>query len=167
MNRQEILNELWNQQDIAFDITTEYDALPHRYGHIVLYQAEAYMIDAIGENPGITTTELAEAMGKSVSACSQIIKKLSTKKLVIQTKNEFNGRLHNLELTAEGYIIYSAHIAVIEKCKQATYKLLESYSNEELMAAIDIQRVLNYSYANDVKLAKADMNAIRSFVENS
>lgn len=161
MNRNELLNELWRQQDIAFDITTEYDSLPHRYGHIVLYQAEAYMIDAIGEKPGITTTELAESMGKTVSACSQTIKKLITKKLVIQNKNKTNGRLYNLELTDEGLKIYAVHTAMIEKCKQTTFDLLEKYSDEELKAAMEIQKAFNSSYANDVELAREDQEYIK------
>lgn len=154
MTRCELLNEIWNQQDIAFDITTEYDSVPHKYGTLALYQAEAYMLDAIGFHPGITTTELAEAFGKTVSACSQLVKKLMTKDLVVQTRNKINKRVINISLTPAGEEVFQSHIAITESCRQATFELLNSFSDEQLESSIKIQKMLNAAYRNDLQIVK-------------
>lgn len=157
MTRCDLLNELWNQQDIAFDITTEYDSIPHKYGSLVLYQAEAYMLDIIGLHPGITTTELADAFGKTVSACSQLIKKLVQKNLAVQTRNETNKRIFNITLTPLGTEIFKTHVSMTESCKKATFDLLQSFTDDQLETAIQIQALLNQAYRNDLQMAKEDI----------
>ena len=68
----QLFRQIWAAQDTAYDLMSEYDSLPHCYGSVVLYQAEAYIVNLIGQHPGITVTQLAETLNKTTSACSQI-----------------------------------------------------------------------------------------------
>ena len=84
--RGKLLNQVWNLQNEAYDLMCEYDAMPHRYGECMLYQAEAHMIDLIALYPGITAADLAKVLRKTPSACSQTLRKLREKGLVEQLR---------------------------------------------------------------------------------
>ena len=154
MNREEILRQLWAEQDKAFDLMTEYDSLPHHYGSNVLYQAEAYVIHEIGKNPYTTATEIAQVLNKTKSACSQIMKKLIQKGLVEQIRNEENRRIFNLVLTKDGEKLYQDHIEFNESCKKNTFEMLSKFSDEELMIHIKVQEEINRAYQGDVNRSK-------------
>ena len=100
--RKELLQKLWSAQDEAYELMAEYDSLPHTYGSVVLYQAEALVVNLIGEHSDITITELGSILKKTASACSQIVRKLKSKGLVEQVRNESNNRQLNLRLTEAG-----------------------------------------------------------------
>ena len=152
--REEVLQKIWEAQDEAYDLMGEYDSLPHRYGENTLYQAEGRIIDLIAAHPGITATDLAEALRKTVSACSQIIRKLRAKGGVEQTRNEANNRLYNLSLTAEGEQVYQAHARFEQECQERTFRLLEGFSEEELAVHLAVQKRLNAAYQEDVRQSR-------------
>jgi len=155
MKRTEILKQLWAEQDKAFELMTEYDSLPHHYGSDVLYQAEAYIVHEIGNHSGITTTEIAEKLNKTTSACSQIVKKLIAKGLVEQTRNEANKRVYNLTLTKDGERVYKDHIEFNEMCQEITFDLLKEITDEELAIHTKVQALINKAYKGDVDRSKA------------
>ncbi len=152
--REEILCRLWEAQDEAYELMSEYDSLPHRYGETTLYQAEAYIVNWIGSRPDITTTQLAENLKKTPSACSQIVRKLINKGLVSQTRNAQNKRLYNLRLTEKGQQVYRDHIAFNEYCQRITFQMLEGFSDEELAAHARVQERINQAYREDVERSK-------------
>ena len=154
MKRNEILEQLWAEQDRAYDLMEEYDNLPHHYGKDVLYQAEAYVVHEIGKNPNTTTTELASKLNKTTSACSQLVKKLVTKGLVEQTRNEDNKRIYNLTLTEDGQRVYKDHIDFNKMCQKLTFDLLSEISDEELAIHTKVQKIINKAYADDVARSK-------------
>ena len=154
MDREDILKLLWEQQERAFDLMTEYDSLPHHYGENVLYQAEAYVVNAIGNNPNTTITELALTLNKTTSACSQIVKKLVSKGLVEQARNKENKRIYNLFLTKSGQQLYKDHVEFNEKCQKITFEMLSEFSDEELMIHTKVQNMINNSYQGDVDRTK-------------
>ena len=43
----QLFRQIWAAQDTAYDLMSEYDSLPHCYGSVVLYQAEAYIVNLI------------------------------------------------------------------------------------------------------------------------
>jgi DNA-binding MarR family transcriptional regulator len=159
MNRKEILKQLWESQDEAYVLMTEYDSLPHYYGTDVLYQAEAYIVNHIGKTPNITITELAEALKKTPSACSQIVRKLIDKGLVLQRRNTENKRLYNLRLTADGEKVYKDHISFNEKCQEITFNMLSEFTDEELKIYLSVQRRINEAYRGDVQRSKEKYGA--------
>lgn len=154
MVREEVLQKVWEAQDEAYALMSEYDSLPHRYGENTLYQAEGHIIDLIAAYPGITATDLAETLRKTVSACSQIIRKLRAKGWVEQTRNETNNRLYNLSLTAEGEKVYQAHARFDRECQARTFHLLDGFSEEALAIHLAIQRQLNAAYQEDVRRSR-------------
>ena len=76
---------------------------PQDFGAPVpLYRAEIHTIRAIGENPGINVTKLADEMGITKGAVSQTIAKLVRKGLVRKTYAADDAKEVHLELTDLG-----------------------------------------------------------------
>ena len=153
--REALLRQIWAAQDEAYDLMYEYDSLPHQYGENTLYQSEAHIIDLIGEHPEITVTELAAVLKKTPSACSQIVRKLRAKGWVEQVRNPENNRIFNLYLTESGQRVYQDHTAFNQSCQSATFRLLETFSTQELEHHLMVQRKLNEAYQSDVEHSKA------------
>ena len=105
--RAKLLDELLNQIDRAYDLMEEYDSISRKYGEVILYQVEAHLIKYIGEHPGTTVSDIAQDLNKTSSAASQMVKKLQTKGLIEQIKNEKNnGKNQSLELVAHADLIF-------------------------------------------------------------
>ena len=145
--REALLRQIWAAQDEAYDLMYEYDSLPHQYGENTLYQSEAHIIDLIGEYPEITVTELAAVLKK-------IVRKLRAKGWVTQVRNEENNRIFNLHLTESGQRVYQDHTAFNQSCQSATFRLLETFSTQELEHHLMVQRKLNEAYQSDVQNSK-------------
>ena len=152
--REALLRQIWAAQDEAYDLMCEYDSLPHQYGANTLYQSEAQIIDLIGDRPEITVTELSAILKKTPSACSQIVRKLRAKGWVTQVRNEENNRIFNLHLTESGQRVYQDHTAFNQSCQSSTFRLLETFSTEELEHHLMVQRKLNGAYQDDVGNSK-------------
>lgn len=85
-------------------------AAPYDFGTgIPLYRAEIHTVQAIGENPGINVTTLAERMGVTKGAMSQTLSKLARKGLVEKKAAADNERETLLELTDLGLTAHRAH----------------------------------------------------------
>lgn len=76
---------------------------------VPMYRREIHTIQAIGKNPGINITTMAERMGVTKGAISQTIKKLSKKGLVSKTYAPGNAKEVILELTDLGRIGFHNH----------------------------------------------------------
>nr|WP_317325172.1 MarR family transcriptional regulator [uncultured Flavonifractor sp.] len=152
--RETLLRQIWAAQDEAYDLMYEYDSLPHQYGENTLYQAEAHIIDLIGEHPEITVTELATVLKKTPSACSQIVRKLRAKGWVEQVRNKKNNRVYNLLLTTKGQQIYLDHTAFNRSCQKATFQLLDTFSTQELEHHLMVQKKLNEAYQEDLRSSR-------------
>ena len=156
----QLLRQIWEAQDAAYNLISEYDSLPHHYGSVVLYQAEAYIVNLVGQHPGITVTQLAEILNKTTSACSQIVRKLRAKGFVEQNRNPGNNRLYNLELTKEGAEVFQAHIKFNQECQTKTFALLEGFTDEELLIHLRVQERLNEAYQDDVKRSQEQFSKV-------
>ena len=148
--RSELLEQIWNQQNQAYDLMCEYDAMPHRYGECMLYQAEAHMIDLIALYPGITAADLASILRKTPSACSQTLRKLREKGLVEQLRNAANNRQYKLRLTESGQALYRDHAAFSADCQQRTFDRLAEFTEEELALYLRVQQRINEAYADRI-----------------
>ena len=152
--REALLRQIWAAQDEAYDLMYEYDSLPHQYGENTLYQSEAHIIDLIGEHPEITVTELAAVLKKTPSACSQIVRKLRAKGWVEQVRNAENNRIFNLYLTDSGQRVYQDHTSFNHCCQESTFRLLDTFSVQELEHHLMVQKKLNEEYRDDVKRSR-------------
>lgn len=149
--RYELFCELLNTVDEGVDYIDEYDSLLHDYNGAVLFQAESQIIKAVGNQPGITASELAKIFNKTNSACSQLIRKLKKKGWISQQRNENNNREYNLYLTEDGKAIYKNHEAFENACYIRTYRMLAEISEEEMKTYIRIQKQLNKAFQMDVE----------------
>lgn len=152
--RRELLEQIWNQQNQAYDLMCEYDAMPHRYGACMLYQAQAHMIDLIAQYPDITAADLAVILRKTPSACSQTLRKLREKGLVEQLRNTANNRQYKLQLTESGQALYRDHAAFSADCQQRTFDRLAEFTEEELTIYLRVQQRINEAYADDVRRSR-------------
>lgn len=143
--------ELIRSFDMGYSLVNEYNALLHDYNGVVLYQAESQFINKIGINPGITVTELASYFEKTISACSQLMRRMKNKGWLYQERNEENNREFKLYLTEEGKEIYRKHASFENACYQRTAKLLDNFSKEDLHTYIRIQDQLNAGFKLDVE----------------
>ncbi len=148
--RKELLAEIWNAQDDAYELMYEYNSLPHYYGENILYQAEGQIIDFVAIHPGITITELGTLLQKTPSACSQLVRRLRAKGWVEQTRNEENNRLYNLTLTESGKHIYRDHLQFAQSCQDIAFRLLSKFSTQEPESHLQVQRRLIEAYRGDV-----------------
>ena len=155
--RNEVLQRIWEAQNEAYNLMNEYDSLPHYYGEDTLYQAEGEIVNLIAAHPGTTVTDLGEILKRTVSACSQIVRKLRAKGLVEQTRNPENNRLYNLTLTESGWKVYQARQTFNHECQAITFALLEGFTEEELEAHLRVQRVLNQAYEGDIRRSREAM----------
>ena len=137
--------------DQGYDYTSEYDAVPHKYGDEILYQSEMHLLKEVGKAEQITVTELAGIMKKTKSACSQMVHKLRKKGFLEQERNEKNLREYILTLTDRGKEIYNLHTNFEKKCLQRSCKYLNEFSDDDLRLYIRIQNKLNEAFAKDVE----------------
>jgi DNA-binding MarR family transcriptional regulator len=89
---------------------TEIDCKIRNYGtDQSLYNAEIHMVKSIKENEGIHVTGLADMLGVTKGAVSQIIMKLERKGMIIKDADPSNLSRLLLHLTAKGEIAYKQH----------------------------------------------------------
>ena len=152
--RYNLFCDLIAQLDIASELIQEYDTQLHDYKGTVLYQAESQLIKLIGHHPGISAVECAVIFKKTMSACSQLIKKLKSKGWIKQERNEQNKRVYNLYLTDAGKVIYENHKEFEESCYQRTFGLLDSFAEKDFDTYIQIQKLINQGFQLDIEDGK-------------
>lgn len=136
------------------NIMREYDSIQHVYGGYSLYQTEAHMIEQIGDNPGINASQLAEIFKKSVSACSQIIKKLLLKKLIIQRYTPENGKIRRLYLTEAGEKVYMDHRGLENDIFDRDIKEFKNVPDAELEIFLRISERIYKCFQLDLSIQK-------------
>jgi DNA-binding MarR family transcriptional regulator len=72
--RSERLDELLDVFDKGYSLCAQYDEIPHQYGEEVLYQSEMHFLQAVGNTGDITITTISQQLGKTTSACSQMVR---------------------------------------------------------------------------------------------
>lgn len=150
-NRYSLFLDMMTEIDEGSALIQEYDSQLHDYNGVILYQAESQLIKLIGNNPGISAAECARKLRKTLSACSQLIKKLKKKEWIYQVRNELNNRVYNLYLTDEGKTIYLNHKKFEERCYRRTYRLLKDCSEEDFKTFIRVHKLINTGFHQDVE----------------
>lgn len=83
---------------------------PRQYGTgVPLYGSEIHTIQAIGKSTGINVTQLAEKMGVTKGAVSQMVSKLVEKGMVQKAHAQDNAKEVVLDLTELGRIGFRNH----------------------------------------------------------
>ncbi len=97
-----------------------------------LFEAEIHMIKAIKENEGIHVTGLADLLGVTKGAVSQIIMKLERKDMIIKDKDVSNQSRLVLRLTPKGEVAYVNHEKLHEKFDDITDEFLSNAKEENV-----------------------------------
>lgn len=102
---------------------------PNSYGtKYPVYQSEIHMIDFIGRNPGLNVSEISEGTGMSISAASQIIKKLCHKNFLAKERYKKEVTVY---LTEDGMKLFEGHREYHVTLNQySVFKDLEKYPIE-------------------------------------
>lgn len=89
----------------------ELDKKTRYYGtDVPIFYAEIHVIMAIAEHPGIHVGGLADILGVTKGAVSEILKKLERKALVIKEIDASNLSKYSLSLTEKGKKAHSSHM---------------------------------------------------------
>lgn len=95
-----------------------------------LYNAEIHMIKSIRENEGIHVTGLADMLGVTKGAVSQIIMKLERKGMIVKSTDPGNLSRLMLKLTPKGETAYVHHERLHEEFDAAFHAAMENASDE-------------------------------------
>jgi len=110
---------------------SEIDSKTRYYGtDQPLYEAEIHMIKSIKENEGIHVTGLADMLGVTKGAVSQIIKKLESKDMIVKDTDPRNLSRLVLRLTPKGETAYLHHEELHQEFDGLFNATLENASEE-------------------------------------
>lgn len=116
---------------------------PRYYGtKDLLYRSEVHTIDAIGKNNKINVTDLAQYLGVTKGAISQMVDKLMkkgmvSKKMLSNTENEVS-----LQLTEKGILVYKGHEEYHRELYGEISKRLDHLSEKDVESFLDVLNVL-------------------------
>ncbi|WP_253203583.1 MarR family winged helix-turn-helix transcriptional regulator [Clostridium estertheticum] len=96
-----------------------------------LFYAEIHMIKAIKENEGIHVTGIAEKLGVTKGAVSQITMKLQKKGMIIKEIDPYNLSKLILRLTPKGEIAHIHHEKIHQEFDNIVNEVLKDASEEQ------------------------------------
>jgi DNA-binding MarR family transcriptional regulator len=100
----------YDSLDLAFALM-ELDKKTRYYGtDVPIFHSEIHVIKAIAEHPCIHVGGLADVLGVTKGAVSEILKKLERKALVIKEVDELNLSRYSLSLTEKGKKAHKNHM---------------------------------------------------------
>lgn len=99
---------------------------------VQLFNAEIHMIKAIKENEGLHVSGLANILGVTKGAVSQIIGKLEKKGLIIKEKDTDNQSKLILKLTPKGEIAHINHEKYHQQIDDSVNEILRDASEQEI-----------------------------------
>ena len=127
----------YDRADLLIDfVSTYYDHMNtvRDYGTGEKFtMTEVHMVSRIGDNPGITVTELARQGKRTKGAISQIVKKLEEKGLVVKEKQAGYGCRTLLFLSPKGRELNECHKRFDREQGGVVYGQLLQEQGEEAM----------------------------------
>ena len=109
----------------------EIDKKTRKYGtDVPLYDAEIHMIKSIKENEGIHVTGLADMLGVTKGAVSQIIMKLEKKGMIVKDADPKNLSRLVLHLSPKGETAYFHHEKLHEEFEHLIGSVLDEATEE-------------------------------------
>lgn len=116
---------------------------PHTYSDgLVLYPAQSHMIELIGDNEGITVTQIAEQYMITKGAVSQIIKFLDEKGLICKKPSEKGGRTTELYLSSDGKRVMTEHREMHREMTEKIAALMDALTPETVEALSQIANII-------------------------
>jgi DNA-binding MarR family transcriptional regulator len=97
-----------------------------------LFYAEIHLIKAIKENEGIHITGLAQRLGVTKGAVSQMLFKLEKKGFIIKEKDATNQSRFLLKLTPKGEVAHENHMRMHQEFDKLVNETLEKAKEGEV-----------------------------------
>jgi DNA-binding MarR family transcriptional regulator len=95
------VSKLWQQLD----------SKPRRFGtETDLSGSEIHLIEVVGQNEGLSVTELAKRLGITKGAVSQTLKRLEGKGIVVKEVDPMNTSRITVSLSTKGKVAYYSHL---------------------------------------------------------
>ena len=95
------VSELWQQQE----------SKPRKFGtEDDLSGSEIHVIEVVGQNEGLSVTDLARQLGVTKGAVSQKLKRLEAKELVVKGVDPANTSRITVSLSTKGRVAYYSHL---------------------------------------------------------
>ncbi|MFL0167062.1 MarR family winged helix-turn-helix transcriptional regulator [Clostridium beijerinckii] len=133
----------------------EIDKKTHCYGtDTPLFSAEINMLRIIKENEGIHVTGIADKLGVTKGAVSQIVNKLNKKGLIKKETDLYNQSKLMLSLTSKGEIAELNHEKLHDEYDSIIDGILKDASNENIEFLKDF---LN-SFENQMEFFDSEFN---------
>ena len=108
-----------------------------------LYEAEIHMIKSIKESEGIHVTGLADLLGVTKGAVSQIIMRLQKKGMIIKDTDPRNLSRLVLRLTPKGETAYVNHEKLHQEFDDLVSEILKDASEDKIAFLREFLDVLN------------------------
>lgn len=138
----------------------QYESMPRKYGtEKMLFMKEAHTLAIIFENPGITSSEIAEMENKTKSCISQRINRLEKKELIRKEKNSTEYKKTNLFLTEEGKTIAMYHSKLDANNYGKVMQSLDSISSQDFKKFIEVLGKVEESVISDLLIQRGTLKS--------
>ncbi len=115
------------------------EKLPQDYGiGEVLHPSEIHAVEMIGKNPGANVTGLAESLGITKGAVSQVLKRLENKGIVVKYKDPRDEKAVLVGLTKRGKKAFDGHEAFHARYDQAIMRMVSELPHDKVIFLKDI-----------------------------
>lgn len=115
-------------------------------GSMPLRPASIHLIDEIQNHPESNMTEIAQNLGITKGAVSQMIKELESKGLVTRQRSAKDGRAMHFTLTRAGIKVNEGHEAFFNDLYERVEEKLDSYSVEEVAHFEEIVSIIEDTF---------------------
>lgn len=97
-----------------------------------LNTAAIHLIDVVGKHPEFNVTQIAEVLGNTKGAVSQMTAKLVHKGLIERRQSEANEKEITFVLTESGRAVYDGHEKLHAELYQRLEEILGEFSQEDV-----------------------------------
>lgn len=130
------LCELWMHTQNRMQ---EFEAIPTDFGTgQLLHPSEIHTVQAIGHVPGINVTGLADRMGVTRGAASQMVGRLAGKGLIEKYRLPENDKEVRLRLTEEGAVAFRGHEAQHGWVHRRIYERIGDLDSEAVALLVSV-----------------------------
>ncbi|MCD4678379.1 MAG: MarR family transcriptional regulator [Desulfobacula sp.] len=127
-------------------LTQKLEKTPKKFGtKELLTHSEIHLIEIIGDNDGLSVTDIGKHLGITKGAVSQSLKRLEAKGLSLKQTDPENLSRSIVMLTAKGFTAFWAHKHWHETMDGGFLKYLEDLSRSEISIIINfLERVEDF-----------------------
>lgn len=106
-----------------------------------LYMREMHFLMAADPEQPVSITDLAQKLGVTLGAASQMATKLEKKGLIVRSPDPEDRRRTMVSMTDEGNHLYREHLEYDRKSLEAMSDLFGGFSDDEVKRLIEAERL--------------------------